>query len=371
MQQPQAKTYFPELDGLRFLAFLLVFIHHAPLLSENPLWQWLHRYGWMGVDLFLCLSAYLFTKLLYTEFQQTGSIHIPYFYIRRTLRIWPLYYLFVIGMLALTFFTLPERIDSWRVAGLFTFTDNILSAVLGNYNLILFAGHLWTISYEEQFYAVIPWALRSLFKMSQRARTWAVLGVLFAGMIIRYVMVTVFQSPHLVVWVLPFTHFESILFGLLVGLGSLDTLLKGVPPLAVGLAGLLSLAAVGFAPDLPFLQGIPFLTYFLFLTGLGMALILHTLLRVSHKPEWRWISSRPMAYLGKISYGLYVYHLLCLGLASQYVHVAEANYWLWVAAVFLLPLAGTIAVSSLSYSFIEKPFLRLKERFAIVLSRPA
>lgn len=371
MQQPQAKTYFPELDGLRFLAFLLVFIHHAPLLSENPLWQWLHRYGWMGVDLFLCLSAYLFTKLLYTEFQQTGSIHIPYFYIRRTLRIWPLYYLFVIGMLALTFFTLPERIDSWRVAGLFTFTDNILSAVFGNYNLILFAGHLWTISYEEQFYAVIPWALRSLFKMSQRTRTQIILGVLLVGLIIRIILSLVVKVPYVAIWVLPVTHFEAILLGLLVGLGGLDQALARVPPLAAGATGILSLLVIDLLPKTPIVSAIPLQVYHFFLTGLGMALILHTLLRVSHKPEWRWISSRPMAYLGKISYGLYVYHLLCLGLASQYVHVAEANYWLWVAAVFLLPLAGTIGVSSLSYSFIEKPFLRLKERFAIVLSRPA
>ncbi len=368
MGKVQVKNYFPQLDGLRFLAFLMVFIHHAPLLINHPVWQALRRYGWMGVDLFLCLSAFLFTKLLYLEYQRTGTINIPFFYIRRTLRIWPLYYLFVIAMLIITFYTRVD-VTCVRILGMLTFTDDLLTASLLNYNVIAFAGHLWTISYEEQFYAVIPWLLRYLFKASSHAKTLILAGALVVGLLIRAVFIYM-QVPYVAIWVLPFTHFDSILFGLFIGLGILDPIMNRIPSLLTGLAGLLSLATVSFlsAPQVaPWIQT---LTYF-FLTGLGMALILHTVLRTGHLPAMRWISSRPMAFLGKISYGLYVYHLLCLSVVADFFHTDPASYWPWVATVFVLPLMATIIVSSVSYTFVEKPFLRLKERFAIVPSRPA
>ncbi len=62
--ETQKGIYFPELDGLRFLAFLLVFVHHHPLFSKIPVLSYLHTNGWIGVDLFFALSAFLFTKLL-------------------------------------------------------------------------------------------------------------------------------------------------------------------------------------------------------------------------------------------------------------------------------------------------------------------
>ena len=75
--EKQKRFYYPELDGLRFFAFLLVFIHHSPYYVYSPVWEKLHEYGWIGVDLFLCLSAFLITKLLKAEFNssvQSSSI---------------------------------------------------------------------------------------------------------------------------------------------------------------------------------------------------------------------------------------------------------------------------------------------------------
>lgn len=102
-------VYYPELDALRFLAFLLVLLHHAPYTEKIPIWVILHNYGWIGVDLFLCLSAYLFTKLLYVEYQEKGNINIGFFYLRRMLRIWPLYFFFLGVMLAYSIF-----VDGWH-----------------------------------------------------------------------------------------------------------------------------------------------------------------------------------------------------------------------------------------------------------------
>src|SRR5690606_2476800 len=97
----------PELDGLRFIAFLLVFLHHLPFPSEwlarSPLLSRIHAFGWIGVDIFLVLSAYLLTRLAIEERRHTGRFDVVRFYMRRALRIWPLYFL----GLAIGFFFYP------------------------------------------------------------------------------------------------------------------------------------------------------------------------------------------------------------------------------------------------------------------------
>src|SRR3990172_8203455 len=136
------RFYHPELDSLRFLAFLLVFFNHSPYLGSSLFLVKLHDFGWLGVDLFLGLSAYLITKLLFTEFQRLGTIDIVYFYVRRVLRIWPLYFFFVALVVTLT---LMEReltaAVARRIAGLASFTDNIFSAFVG-YNMMIYSPHL-------------------------------------------------------------------------------------------------------------------------------------------------------------------------------------------------------------------------------------
>ena len=323
----------------------------------------------MGVDLFLCLSAFLFTKLLYTEYQRTGTINIPYFYVRRTLRIWPLYYLFVIAMILVGVFTKPNWESLYlRVAGMFTFTDNLFAAYTAKYNPFPYAAHLWTIAYEEQFYAIIPWALRYLFAMTARVRTLILITVMGLGVLLRALFMWS-QVPHPAVWVLPVTHFDSILFGLFIGLGLFDGMLNKIPWLLTALGGVGALAAVFYLPSVEATTWSLMLTYPL--TGLGAALILHAVLRAGNSPSLHWFFSSPLAFLGKISYGLYVYHLLAIGLASKIFKVEATNYWPWVLAVFVLPLLLTIIMASISYLCLEKPFLRIKDRFAIISSRPA
>jgi peptidoglycan/LPS O-acetylase OafA/YrhL len=236
----KSKFYYPELDGLRFIAFLLVFIHHAPVLNFSAL-RFIKDFGWIGVDLFFALSAFLFVKILAKEFEKTGTISISKFYIRRGLRIWPIYVLFCLFLVVVAVtrqvsvgVSLP--FFPWRVLGLFTFTDNIFSAFKG-YNPIPFSGQLWTISYEEQFYLVIPIMLRYLFKSrgSRVVLLLSALAVLF--FIIRSVLIYQ-KTPHPAIWVLPMTHFESILLGIVVGLGGYEKLLSKVPAFLVLMVGL-------------------------------------------------------------------------------------------------------------------------------------
>jgi peptidoglycan/LPS O-acetylase OafA/YrhL len=356
------------LDGLRFFAFLLVFFHHAPLL-DVPLFRSLNEYGWIGVDLFFALSAFLFVKILAKEFARTGSISIGKFYIRRGLRIWPLYFLFCFMKIFLGRQFGREYWFSWRTFGLFTFTDNIFTAVKG-YNPIPFTGHLWTISYEEQFYLIIPVLLLFLFR-GRRARAVLFLSSCALLLVLVRAVFICLRVPHPAIWVLPCTHFEAILLGIVVGLGGYEVLLGKVPAWVVLMAGLGLAWLITCLPPMEIISWRMTLPYAL--VGLSTSLVVYFVFRVGKEPGMRWLSSRPLVYLGKISYGLYVFHPLGIGYGTRMANHAST----WAAspfrnlAVWLVSLGITIALASISYRLIEKPFLKWKKRFEIIPSRPA
>ena len=153
-----ARFYHPELDGLRFVAFLFVFIHHIspqelfpraphPLASA---WMLFKLTGALGVDLFFCLSAYLITMLLLIEWESRGGVSVRRFYIRRILRIWPLYFGFLALAIALPALGLRQEPLGVQTLPFLLFVGNWSSAFLGAPNNV--AGPLWSVSLEEQFY---------------------------------------------------------------------------------------------------------------------------------------------------------------------------------------------------------------------------
>jgi peptidoglycan/LPS O-acetylase OafA/YrhL len=164
------RFYRPELDALRFFAFLGVFIFHAAprtmdFYSAAGAPRWLGNLlisicgaGAYGVDLFFALSAYLITSLLLRERTATGALDLRGFYLRRILRIWPLYLAFV-TFAALAALVIPEQRLPWHyVVG--------YCLLAGNWSYVLyglpasFAIPLWTVSIEEQFYLAWPLAIR-------------------------------------------------------------------------------------------------------------------------------------------------------------------------------------------------------------------
>src|SRR5687768_7831381 len=163
--------YHPELDVLRFVAFLAVFMHHA-LPRDARLYvnsglsqaatQWLltaKEAGAFGVDLFFALSSYLITELLLREHEQRGTFSVAAFYVRRALRIWPLYFTF----LALTVLVVPTLIPTDRFGPIYItsfalFVGNWVCAAKGLPFSV--ASPLWSISVEEQFYIGWPLLLR-------------------------------------------------------------------------------------------------------------------------------------------------------------------------------------------------------------------
>ena len=309
------RIYFPELDGLRFFAFLLVFISHTNLFNTIEYLRFLHDFGWVGVDLFFALSAFLFTKLLLVERQVSGSISFSKFYLRRVFRIWPAYYLFVVGIFLLFMLLHHSRASldypGIRMLGLMTFSDNIFSAFLG-YNPIPMTAHLWTISYEEQFYIFIPLLISMLSGWKVRGRILFLCAVSLVFFSIRAIMI-VNQVLHPAIWVLPITHFESIVLGMVIGFGGFDALAEMVRPWLLFIIGL---ACFSIITLLPHIEKMSFWLFaFYGLVGLSTALVLQS--TIVSKSMKSFLSQYTLVYLGKRSYGLYLYHLFAIFLAGR------------------------------------------------------
>src|SRR5688572_15237444 len=209
------RFFIPQLDSLRFIAFLFIFIHHSSF-QGIPFLASIQNIGWIGVDIFFCLSAFLLTRLLLFEIADMRSVNIPNFFMRRILRIWPLYFTYCIIAILFSYYQGVLTHENWfRALGLLSFTDNILASI-HYYNPILFTGHLWTISMEEQFYLMIPFVVSFLAGRNPRLRNLLLFIVLIIGTFIRLVFIDE-GIKHPAIWVLPVTHFESILAGIFLG----------------------------------------------------------------------------------------------------------------------------------------------------------
>jgi peptidoglycan/LPS O-acetylase OafA/YrhL len=360
------RIYFPELDGLRFFAFLLVFIHHHDLFLRIPYLSILHTHGWIGVDLFFALSSFLFTKLLITEYQNTETINFKKFYIRRVFRIWPIYFLFIIFAISLYLFTSNGVITkniALRLVGLLAFSDNIMTAIFG-YNPIPFTAHLWTITYEEQFYIFIPLIILLLVRSSAKVKIIAFLSIFILLNCFRIFLIEM-NAPHPAIWVLPITHFESIIIGMVIGFGGGDFLLLRIKPLTFALFGILFFILLSMLPNIDNISYLLIVNYSL--VGLTTSMVLFSVLNSDCLKK---IFSREyFVFLGKRSYGLYLYHLLGNGTAN-YISKKITLMPVSLFVSFFLSLAFTIIVSIISYKIIETPFLKLKRKFEVVISRP-
>jgi peptidoglycan/LPS O-acetylase OafA/YrhL len=369
----QERFYHPELDVLRFFAFFLVFLHHslpheisfysrmgvaAPVAS---LLAALGATGAFGVNLFFLLSSYLITELLIRERARFGHVDLKAFYVRRILRIWPLYFAFLALAWAMQWFV-PGQHIGWRAGLAFTFLGgNWWLVFVGFPSSVIFP--LWSVSIEEQFYILWPALMRRL--REQGIIIAALLMLLTANLVRWYLAVRHTWESKL--WANTFVQLDAIALGIL-----LAVLLCGIAPALTRLHRA-ALYAGGFtclvlAGNYFQIKGDP-LTISRVLLGyptmaIGAVALFLATLRSSAR-----LSRNPFVYLGRISYGLYVFHVLGLMISDYTVPRPESSlsrYLLRDATA----LAITIAFSAVSYRWLETPFLNLKQRFTHVLSRP-
>jgi peptidoglycan/LPS O-acetylase OafA/YrhL len=336
----------PQLDAIRGLAVLLVLLHNTDIYPSFHL-QWISTNGWMGVDLFFVLSGFLITGIL-LDSKQSES-YFKNFYARRCLRIWPLYYSALLFMFVIVPFLRPSeahtifeaRSSPWWSYPLFM--QNFLVPIPSSATGLL--GVTWSLAVEEQFYLVWPMVVRFCSKAQLRNLAIAVICVSPA---LRY-----YLSLHQVnIYSNTFCRLDGLMAGALLALALRSK--SFVPSKFVTPAWVAFLVAAPLAVviDLFHARWIDF-------SFVALAAVAFVYLALFSTQKWlqRILTNRILVYTGTISYGIYLLQKIPLD-AVRAFHLDKHAY-------LALPIATavTLAMATLSWNLLEKPFLRLKRLF--------
>jgi peptidoglycan/LPS O-acetylase OafA/YrhL len=364
----------PGLDGLRAIAFLFVLLVHTDYFL----------FGWTGVLLFFVLSGFLITDILLRMKESLApQAFFLKFYGRRFLRIFPLYYFYLFGMLGVTAVFLALQ---YRENYMLLYQQQLPYGLLYIYNFFhasagyvesRFLTHFWSLSVEEQFY--IFWPLVIFLTPREKLKT-VFLAAIFSGPLLRALTGFLFNSgafPGLYpnaavgVYVLPFSHIDAFALGAYISRfeipkARLQLVLMAflLPALGLGSEWVLRgqveyFSSLGYqyplGNALRHIWGYSLIDY-------TFALVIYCVVR--EKMWLRWLEWPPLRYLGKISYGLYVYHFAMTWFASRIVYdLWEIPFVEGKPLVLVLTFLMTLALAAPTYRWLENPILRLKDRW--------
>lgn len=376
------RIYFPNLNGLRFIAALLVIIHHIEQIKyiygmpNDFSSSFVQIIGELGVILFFVLSGFLITYLLLEEEKRTNTIAVKNFYLRRILRIWPLYFLIVFVALFILpnipLFVLPEYgrevIYEDLPAKILLYVFFLPNLVSPLYGVVPYASLTWSIGTEEQFYLIWP----PILKFFKKYRALLMLVILFGYLLVaralfssrtdfiplKYELNAFWQTFNIASMAI------GGFFALLLHSNSRFLKLFLNSPVfytVLGFTSWLLYQGVYFphvtVNDMPF----PYLYKEFYSIWFGIIILNFA----ANRENLISLEAKPLRYLGKISYGLYMYHSIGIVLALQTLR------WLGVssnAAIYALSLILTILLAGTSYKYFESYFLNLKTNFTRIRS---
>lgn len=371
-QHSSGKTYFDNLDGLRFFCFLSVFLFHSfhteiPAVKESGIFHFvkftLFGNGFLGVNFFFVLSGFLITYLLIKEKLRNGRIHIVNFWIRRVLRIWPLYFACVFyGFVIFPYTKIMagaqpnETANIWYYLGFISNFDYINKGLPDSPGL----GVLWSVAIEEQFYLVWP-VILSLFAVR---KFWIPLVAILAGSLVFRAFNDVYKLHEM--------HTLSCIGDMaLGGLGAWLILQKNwfakkiqdVPRWFIVLMYAAFIFVFLFRDE--YLLSNYWLRVFerLFISSIMLFIILEQC--YAKHSFYKMGNFKTVSRLGLVTYGLYCLHFILISLLVGVSKKLGTNTSTWQVVLMepAVSLVLTIIVSFISFRFFETPFLKLKERF--------
>ena len=340
--------YRPDLDGIRALAILAVMAHHTEMSAAGG--------GWMGVDIFFVLSGFLITTLLLEEWDKKGHIALGQFYLRRVLRLYPaLLALLVVGCFFYRYLGYEGTFAGYGRTALLagTYVEDFATGIFHNS-----FGNLdptWSLAVEEQFYLLWPPTLIVLLRYKRDPLKWAIgVTIVSWGLMIISMHPGVDFTPD-ASYYLPWNRFSQLTVGCALAI----VVARGIAPRVVArpwfgwsavaaCLALIALAAKFYRyPNLPWqAPAIALAT---------AALVWH--LNSGMTALRRMLGAKPLAYLGRRSYGLYLYHYPVVIVLAAEVHGRRIE-----RSVLMVIISLVLAI--VSYRFIELPFLKLKGRFS-------
>lgn len=376
------KIHFHTFDALRFFAFFKVFIFHLPQpesLLGTPAMDWFRDHikhgGGTGVSFFFVLSGFLITYILTHERLKNGTINLKRFFVRRAFRIWPLFYLVVIVVLLIP----PDFAHEWGLhmnGGGYdpdwrfslTFTENYKSILMDSGPKLTPLPVFWSLCIEEHFY--ILWML-AFFFIRPKGMPWFLGFTVITAWVFRLFESQIYGTANVSTNDL-FTNLDYFAISGLLGYAvaknyeRVANWVKSIPsPVKWGYIGLV-LSLLYFQKDLFIYHDVfpEFLKYTLLsVVFTGLLLIFIPQDNQQLKIGDRHLFSR----LGRISYGLYVYHLVWIHVLMKAFKYNDlpVNEWNWTILAWftLLTFAGTVATSAASYYWFEKPILKWRNRF--------
>jgi peptidoglycan/LPS O-acetylase OafA/YrhL len=362
------------LNGVRAIAFFLVFLLHTGYL----------KFGWVGVQLFFVLSGFLITDIL-LRMKSSLSLkkYLYVFFVRRALRILPLYYFFttLIFLVVLYLinsgykpFLLSKTLEQIPFAYAFLLNFFVSLRGIAPSPLLL---HLWSLSIEEQFYLI--WPLIIFLVPEKFIKPLFVLGII-AGPVFRLFFHIVYSRgllefmampSSLAMYTLPFSHLDAFAMGAYITRFEIEkprmklayiTLVTGFASTLITTGRIGEWTALGYPVTLPdayqFIWAYSLLNY-------AFMLFIYC---VAKDGLWlNILNSRPFDFLGRISYGLYIYHLPLIWFSTRLRDVKGLEE-ITPFHISLIALAATILISTFSFYLLEDPIIRLKDRLAFYKS---
>jgi peptidoglycan/LPS O-acetylase OafA/YrhL len=354
-EQYRSAKYFPSLDGFRAISILAVVWYHVPEL--RPYWQT----GFLGVHLFFVISGFLITTLLLREKSDYGRISLRNFYVRRTLRIFPAYYL-TLGLFLLFCLFVPDlRRDSLsnylhNLPSFLTYTSNWFVNPWAVGRVIFVAA--WSLATEEQFYLFWPWIIAV-------SKHWYTPVIIMCLLIVANETVKIFVG---------YPFFLSGYAFPIIAINSVSTAICFGCLLAYALDRKQSFRMawkfLGQRWSAPVFVAIMIVASLvpnentlevgrMFFICITMTLAVGACCIRGNTMLAPLLANRPVRYIGTISYGMYLYHAFGINCVGRYMAFVKQ----WPIVHFTAVAASTIALASVSYWVYERYFLRLKAKY--------
>ncbi|HUP99633.1 MAG TPA: acyltransferase, partial [Aeromicrobium sp.] len=351
---PAARRFIPALDGIRGVAVLGVLVFHASDWARN------HHYtgGFLGVDVFFVLSGCLITELLVAEHLRSGRIRLRAFYTRRVLRLWPamVICLALAGLVAAVVGRNSSDGVAYPLAAAASWFDvaNIVQSIRPGAMGLL--NHTWSLSQEEQFYLLWPFVLRAALPRLSLRRLAALLVVgAVACAIYRalWFVLTDYQSDIPGIYFQPLARMDGMLLGCALGLRLADPEAgrsgrsRWWPSALIGLATAAFSLVVELTSPLLYLGGFS-------AVAVAAAIVIRHAHLATTGPVVAALCLPPLRYIGRISYGLYLFSFPIGNLVAYVDGYQHGN------VIVVVQIVLSIAFAALSFELVERRFLRLK-----------